>query len=405
MALPPPDPTEDGTAPLGASNSDLADSAEIPERIDRYRIERVLGQGGFGVVYLARDEQLNRSVAIKVAHRRLISSPADASAYLEEARIVAGLDHPNIVPVHDVGSTAEVPFYSVSKYVDGTDLSVKLGKSRFHPVAAAELVAAIAQALHFAHKQGLVHRDVKPANILLDRDGKPFLVDFGLALREATMDDEPKYVGTPGYTSPEQVRGEGHRVDGRSDVFSLGIVFYELLTGRRPFKGSSRDELLKRIASYEPKPPRQYDERIPKELERICQKAMAKMASDRYSSAHDMADDLRHFLNTRPLSETMVESDRQTTRTESIEEETESSTDARTDRRGLSGVSAGLSEVSDQRALRIVPKGIRSFDVHDADFFLQLVPGGAIATGCRKSFDFGKLGSNSATRIHRSRWD
>jgi hypothetical protein len=207
----PNEATEDDGDRRVAGRRDLA---SVPKRIGRYRIQRVLGQGGFGIVYLALDEQLDRPVAIKVAHADLISGTHDAAFYLNEARIVAGLDHPNIVPVHDVSSTPEIPFYSVSKHIDGTDLSVKLRTGCVDWLYSGELVATIAETLHFAYKQGLVHRDVKPANILLDRDGKPFLVDFGLALREAASDDEPKYVGTPTYTSPEQARGEGHRVDG-----------------------------------------------------------------------------------------------------------------------------------------------------------------------------------------------
>ena len=348
----------------------VTEPASDLRRVGRYLVERVIGRGGFGTVYLARDEQLARLVAIKIAHPEMIANPERRDAYLDEARIVARLDHPNIVPVHDVGSTPEVPFYSVSKYVPGTDLSEKLRQYRFHPLEAAELIAVIADALHYAHKQGLVHRDVKPGNILIDQQGTPFLVDFGLALREDSLDSAPRYVGTPTYTSPEQARGEGHRVDGRSDIFSLGIVFYELLTGKRPFKGSSQEELLRQVASYEPRPPRQYNELIPAEAERICQRAMEKLACDRYMSAHDMASDLRHLLSQQAITPIPSGTTRPATDAPPVSTTSMPPTDSAKD--------FSLDEPpasSGRREIRIVPKGIRSFDSHDADFFLQLLPG------------------------------
>jgi eukaryotic-like serine/threonine-protein kinase len=199
-----------------------------------------------------------------------------------------------------MGSTDQFPLYVVSKFIDGTDLKTRIKQERLDPLRAAELVANVAEALHYAHKRGLVHRDIKPGNILIDTEGKPYVVDFGLALREQDLGKGHRYAGTPAYMSPEQARGEGHRVDGRSDIFGLGVVFYELLTGRRPFWGDSQGDVLEQVIACEPRPPRQYDETISKELERICLKALSKRAADRYTTAWDMAEDLRHFLQTAP---------------------------------------------------------------------------------------------------------
>ena len=293
------DPDKTGVYQPDSPESPTSPTA-TPLHIGRYRVERILGQGGFGVVYLAHDGQLQRLVAIKVPHRHRISTAEDAEAYLTEARTVANLDHPHIVPVYDVGSTDDCPCFIVSKFIEGSTLAQKIKDDRPTFGEAAELVATIAEALHYAHRKGLVHRDIKPGNILLDNSGKPFVVDFGLALKEENIGHGPKYAGTPAYMSPEQARGEGHRVDGRSDIFSLGVVFYELLVGRRPFKADSQEELLEQITRVEPRPPRQMDDTVPKELERICLKALAKRASERYTTGKDLADDLRHFLAQQP---------------------------------------------------------------------------------------------------------
>jgi serine/threonine protein kinase len=264
-----------------------------PSYIGRYRVERLLGKGGFGCVYLAHDEQLKRPVAVKVPHADLVATPEDARPYLTEASTVANLDHPHIVPVYDVGSTEQFPCYVVSKYIDGTDLASQLKKQPMPLHEAVELVVTVAEALHHAHKQGLVHRDVKPGNILIDTISKPYLTDFGMAMNETEFGNGPPYAGTPAYMSPEQARGDGHRVDGRSDIFSLGIVLYELLTGRRPFRAESREELLEQVINLEARPPRQIDDTIPQELEQVCLKALHKRPSDRYTTAKDLADDLR----------------------------------------------------------------------------------------------------------------
>ena len=323
-------------------------SAEIPSTIGRYQIQSLLGEGGFGRVFRGYDEQLERIVAIKVPHLHRIGSTATLEKYLDEARTLAKLEHPAIVRVHDVGTTENGLPYMVSNYVDGRSLAATLKKRELTLRSGVLILTRIAEALAYIHASGIVHRDVKPANILLSQDDQPFLADFGLAIRDEVIEKDGRRAGTPAYMSPEQARGETHLIDGRTDIFSLGIVLYQMMTGKLPFYTKGQSDGIRKLLERDATPPRQLNTSVPHELERICMKALAKRPSERYSSATDFANDLSIFA-------------------ENAQEE---------DQKFISSGATGTTQsASSNTRIDIVPRGLRSFEKHDAGFFSQLLPG------------------------------
>ena len=324
--------------------------------IGRYQILEQLGKGGFGLVYRAEDQLLKRQVAIKVLKR--FRSADQVDLWLDEARVLAKLDHPAIVPIYDVGKTDSGGPYIVSKLIEGGTLEDRLRSGAWSIEDSVRVAKQLAQALDYLHSQGVIHRDVKPANILTTPDGNAVLADFGLAMPESAYGRGAHFVGTPAYMSPEQARHEGHRVDGRSDIYSLGVVFYELLTGKRPFQVDDREQLLDCIRSVEVRPVRQIRPSVPRELERICMKALAKKISDRYSSALDIAEDLQLWkLSDTTPSPTLPVPGQEFATGDATAPLTNS------------------SKSIDLDAIAVIPHGLRPFDANDTDFFRFLVPG------------------------------
>ena len=270
--------------------------------IGRFKIVSEAGRGAFGIVYQAFDPGLKRVVALKIPHPGQINTRRTKQQFLREARSASALRHPQIVQIHEIGVTPETVFI-VSEFIEGRTLSDVCKSQKLPFKRSAEIVEKIANALDYAHEQGVIHRDVKPSNILLDTHGEPFLADFGLARDvepEFTLTREGEIIGTPAYMSPEQATAEHSQVNATSDVYSTGVVLYRLLTGNLPFQGSRR-LLLHQVVNERPRSPSFFDEQIPVDLATITLKAIEKAQVDRYSSAAELASDIRRWLNGDPI--------------------------------------------------------------------------------------------------------
>lgn len=268
----------------------------MPARLGRYELVREIGKGAMGVVYEGRDPHLNRRVAIKTARKDVMEASGMADEmlkrFIREAQASGALEHPNIITIYDAGEDGDISWIAM-EYLDGGDLrDVLEGRGATAPHEIAEVGAVICEALAFAHQQGIVHRDIKPANIMTPK-GKPLkLTDFGIAhVTDSDLTQEGALVGTPHYMSPEQFMG--YKLDGRADLFSVGVMLYELLTGEKPFDGDALTTVMHKVIKFVPPEPRQLNPHVNAHLSKVVMKALAKRPQDRYQDGHKMAAALR----------------------------------------------------------------------------------------------------------------
>ena len=282
----------------------LRATLELPCRFADYELIREIGRGGMGIVYEARQISLNRTVAIKMILRGTLASEADHERFRAEAEAAARLDHPGIVPVYEVGEQDERAYFCM-KYVKGQTLSEILAEGPMRPREAARILSAVSRAIHFAHEHGVLHRDLKPSNIVIDPEGQPHVMDFGLAKQvsdSASLTRTGAVLGTPAYMAPEQAAGARGDVGPVSDVYSLGSILYHMLTGRPPFQARTPVDTVLKLLEQDAVPPRVVNPDADRDLEMIAVRCLQKPADLRYASAQALADDLDAYLNDEPIS-------------------------------------------------------------------------------------------------------
>jgi serine/threonine-protein kinase len=278
------------------------DPAAVPRRLGDYELVEEIARGGMGVVFKARQRGLNRVVALKVILAGQLASEHARQRFRTEAENAAGLEHPHIVPIYEVGEQDGLPYFSM-KLVEGGPLSRDVARFTADPKAAARIIAVAARAVHHAHQRGILHRDLKPANILLDAQGEPHVADFGLAKRLAgpAATQSGAIMGTPSYMAPEQAAGRNRELTTATDVYGLGAVLYELLTGRRPFQEATDLDTLLQVLREEPVRPSRLRPGLAPDLETICLKCLRKDPAQRYQTSDALARDLQRFLSREPV--------------------------------------------------------------------------------------------------------
>lgn len=297
-----PPPGLRATTPANVTVSHQETGPDAPPRLPGYEILGELGRGGMGVVYKAAQTGLNRLVAVKMILSGPHAGPSDMARFRGEVEVIARLNHPNLVQIHEVGEQGGRPYYTM-EYVDGINLEEKIGGRPQPPRQAAELIEILARTMEVVHREGIIHRDLKPANILLTREGTPRVTDFGLAKRldgGSGPTVTGQVVGTPCYMAPEQATGRTREIGPTVDVYALGVILYEMLTGKPPFEGETPWETMRQVVCQEPVSPRRMQPGVPRDLETICLKCLDKQSWRRYPRAGDLADDLRRFLDGWP---------------------------------------------------------------------------------------------------------
>ena len=296
------------TESMSDSTGKPAESPQQPESaapkvFGNYRLEEEIGRGGMGVVYRAWQQDLDRSVALKMILSSRLASADDVRRFHSEAKAAGSIKHPNIVGIHEVGQINGQHYFTMD-YVPGRSLANLIEDGPFDIETAVECVTAVAEAVHFLHEHNIVHRDLKPSNILVDPSGTPFVTDFGLAKvfnADSVHTQTGTIVGTPSYMAPEQAAGRSADISPKSDVYSLGAILYELLSGRPPFQESTPLDTLVQVLEGEPAILSRLNPQVPRELELICLKCLEKAPENRYASAHDLAKDLTRYLRGEPI--------------------------------------------------------------------------------------------------------